>query len=117
VATAKRSVAAATFVSNNVGDASGMGGLGRIGFGWALSMRFTVSGLGCGLTVSREKASPFRRLNVDLVYGEGNSDGSDSTLLPLPAGRRDEDKGYICAGIDSTLENGLLRTEWKDVPY
>jgi hypothetical protein len=32
-----------------------------------------------------------RRLNVDLVCGEGNSDGSDSTLLPLPAGRRDED--------------------------
>jgi hypothetical protein len=57
-----------------------------------------------------------RRLNVDLVYGEGNSDGSDSTLLSLPAGRRDEDKGYICAGIDSSLENGLLRIEWKDVP-
>jgi hypothetical protein len=51
VATAKISVAAATFVSNNGGDAAGMGGLGRIGFGWALSMRFTVSGFGCGLAV------------------------------------------------------------------
>jgi hypothetical protein len=51
VATAKRSVAAATFVSNNVGHDAGMGGLGQHGFGWALSMRFTVSGLGCGLAV------------------------------------------------------------------
>jgi hypothetical protein len=57
-----------------------------------------------------------RRLNVYLVCGEGNSDGSDSTFLPLPAGRRDDDKGFIFAGIDSSLENGLLRTEWKDVP-
>jgi hypothetical protein len=54
VATDKRPVAAATFVSNNVGDAAGIGGLVRIGFGWALSMRLTVSGLGCGLAVARE---------------------------------------------------------------
>jgi hypothetical protein len=58
VATSKIPVAADTFVSNNVGDAAGMGGLGRIGFGfgfgWALAMRLAVSGLGCGLAVSRE---------------------------------------------------------------
>jgi hypothetical protein len=57
-----------------------------------------------------------RRLNVDLVCDEGNSDGFDSTLLPLPAGRRDDNNGNMFAGIDSTLENRLLRTEWKDVP-
>jgi hypothetical protein len=97
VATAKILVAAAAFVSNNVGDAAGMGGLGQNGFGWALSMRFTVSGLGCGLSVVCEYASYSRRLYVDLVCGEGNSDGY--------------------AGIDSTLENGLLRTEKEDVPW
>jgi hypothetical protein len=57
-----------------------------------------------------------RRLNVDLVCGEGNSDGFDSALLPLPAGRRDDGNGNMCADVDSTLENGLLRTEKKDVP-
>jgi hypothetical protein len=36
-----------------------------------------------------------RRLYVDLVCGEGNSDGY--------------------AGVDSTLENGFLRTEKEDV--
>jgi hypothetical protein len=51
VATAKRLVAAATFVSINVCDAAGMGGLVQNWFGWALSMRFTVSGLGCRLAV------------------------------------------------------------------
>jgi hypothetical protein len=108
VATVARPVAAATFVSNNVGEAAVMGGLGRLGFGWALSMRLAVSGLGCGLAMSCEWASCPMRLNVILVCGEGNSDGSDSTLLPRPAGRRDEDKGYIYAGIDLSLENGLL---------
>jgi hypothetical protein len=87
--TATIPVAAATFLSKNVGEAAGMGVLGRIGFGWTLTMRLTVSGLGCGLAVSREWASPSRRLNVNLVCGEGNSDGSDSTLLPPRAGRRD----------------------------
>jgi hypothetical protein len=48
------------------------------------------------------------RLNAILVCGEGNSYGSYSTLLPPPADRRDEDKGYICAGIYLSLENGLL---------
>jgi hypothetical protein len=108
VATAARHVAAANFVSNNVGEAAGMGGLGQLGFGWALSMRLTVSGLGCGLKISCEWASCPMRLNVILVCGEGNSDVPDSTLLPPPAGRRDEDKGYICAGIYLSLENGLL---------
>jgi hypothetical protein len=51
VATSKRSVAAATFLSNNVCDAAGRGGLGQNVFGWALPMRFTVSGLRCGLAV------------------------------------------------------------------
>jgi hypothetical protein len=55
-------------------------------------------------------------LNVELVCGEGNSDGFDSTLLPLPAGVRDDDNGKMYAGVDSTLENELLRTEKKDVP-
>jgi hypothetical protein len=32
------------------------------------------------------------------------------------AGRRDDDNGNMYAGVDSTLENGLLRTEKKDVP-
>jgi hypothetical protein len=65
VATAKRSVAAAIFVSNNVCDGAGMGGLGQNEFGWALSMRFTVSGLGCGLAVVCEYVSSLRRLYVD----------------------------------------------------
>jgi hypothetical protein len=108
VATAARPVAADNFVSKNVGDAAGMGGLGRIVFGWALSMQLTVSGLGYGLAVSCEWTSCPMRLNVILVCGERNSDGSDSTLLPPPAGRRVEDKGYICTGIDLSLENGLL---------
>jgi hypothetical protein len=56
-------------------------------------------------------------LNVDLVCGEGNSYGFDSTLLPLPFGRRDDNNGNMYAGVDSTLENGLLRTEKKDVPF
>jgi hypothetical protein len=34
-----------------VGDAAGMGGLRQNEFGWTLSMRLTVSGLGCGLAV------------------------------------------------------------------
>jgi hypothetical protein len=108
VATAERPVAAATFVYNNVGEAAGMRGLGQLGFGWALSMWLTVSGLGCGLTISCEWASCTMRLNVILFCGEGDLDGSDSTLLPPPAGRRDEDKGCICAGIYLSLDNGLL---------
>jgi hypothetical protein len=36
------------------------------------------------------------RLYVDLFCGDGTSDG--------------------CAGVDSILENGLLRTEKEDVP-
>jgi hypothetical protein len=85
-----------------------MGGLGQLGFGWTLSMRLTVSGLGCGFAVSREYTSPLRSLNVRLVCGEENSDVSDSALLPPPSGRREEDKGNISAGGDLSLENGLL---------
>jgi hypothetical protein len=48
------------------------------------------------------------RLNVILVCGEGNSDVADSTLLPPPDDRREEDKGQICAGGDLSLENGVL---------
>jgi hypothetical protein len=107
-ATAARSVAAATFVSNNVGEAAGMGGLGQLGFGWALSMRLAVSGLGRGLTISSERASCSMQLNVILVCGEQNSDVAESTLLAPPAGRREEVKGNTCAGGDLSLENGLL---------
>jgi hypothetical protein len=48
-----------------------MGGLGKLGFGWALSMRLTVSGLGCGLEISSERAICSIRLNVILVYVRG----------------------------------------------
>jgi hypothetical protein len=77
-------------------DAAGMGGLGQNKFGWALSMRLTVSGIGCGLSVVCGYVSSLMRVYVDLVCGEGNSDGY--------------------TGVDSILGNGLLRTEKKDVP-
>jgi hypothetical protein len=56
-------------------------------------------------------------LNITLVCGEGNSDIANLTLLPHPAGRRDEVNGpagrrdevneNICAGGDVRLGNGL----------
>jgi hypothetical protein len=48
------------------------------------------------------------RLNVSLVYGVGNLDVANSTLLPSPAGRRDEVSGNIGDGGDVSLGNGLL---------
>jgi hypothetical protein len=85
-----------------------MGGLGQLGFGWALSMWLAVLGLGCGLTISREWVSCSMRLNVILVCGEGNLDVANSTLILPPAGRRDEVNENICAGRDVSLENRLL---------
>jgi hypothetical protein len=96
VSTAKRLVAAATFVSIDVCDAAGMGGLGRNRLGWALSsIRVKNSGLGCafacvdsilenGLLRAEKEDVPWSRailLAVAAILGEVRVGGDDTWVL------------------------------------